>query len=205
VNSLNILDSANNANDPPVTVDVLQRVKPGCEDAFEQFLADLIAAARSFEGHLGVNVFRSGDRTHPEYRVVFKFDHLSNLQQWESSAIRWQLLEQASQLTVDQGQTSILTGLETWFTLPSQPSLPPPARYKMVIITAMAIFVLLNLANLFIVPFLSALPPLLRTLVVVLLMVSIMTYAVMPRLTKLFAGWLYPQASRRSPKKFRTP
>jgi uncharacterized protein len=193
VNRLNILDSVNNADDPPVTVDVLQRVKPGCEAAFEQVLNDLIAAARSFEGHLGVNVFRSGDRAHPEYRVVFKFDHISQLQQWESSVIRQRLLERVSQLTVDQGQTSVLTGLETWFTLPSQPGLPPPARYKMVVITAIAIFVLLNLANRFIVPFLGALPPLLGMLIVVLLMVSLMTYIIMPRLTKLFAGWLYPK------------
>lgn len=202
---MNIPDSVNNTDDPPVTVDVLQRVKPGCEAAFEKVLTDLIAAAQSFEGHLGVNVFRLGGSTHPEYRIVFKFDHISNLQQWESSAVRQRLLEQVSQLTVDQGQVSILTGLETWFTLPSQPGLPPPARYKMVIITAVAIFVLLNLANRFVVPLLGWLPPLLGTLVVVLLMVSLMTYIVMPRLTKLFAGWLYPNVGKRSPKKLRTP
>lgn len=188
---MNILD-INNANDPPVTVDVLQRVKPGCETAFEQVLTDLIVAARAFEGHLGVNVFRSGS-TSPEYRIVFKFDRVSHLKQWETSPIRQQLLKRASQLTVDVGQTSILTGLETWFTLPTQPGLPPPPRYKMVILSGIAIFILLNLATTFVVPLLLPLPPLLRTLVVVLLMVSIMTYGVMPRLTKLFAGWLYPK------------
>lgn len=188
---MNILD-INNANDPPVTVDVLQRVKPGCETAFEQVLTDLIVAARAFEGHLGVNVFRSGS-TSPEYRIVFKFDRVSHLKQWETSPIRQQLLKRASQLTVDVGQTSILTGLETWFTLSTQPGLPPPPRYKMVILSGIAIFILLNLATTFVVPLLLPLPPLLRTLVVVLLMVSIMTYGVMPRLTKLFAGWLYPK------------
>ncbi|MBD1995632.1 antibiotic biosynthesis monooxygenase [Oculatella sp. FACHB-28] len=189
---MNIIDSANNADDPPVTVDVLQRVKPGCEMAFEQVLTDLIAAAHSFEGHLGVNVFRFGSSS-SEYRIVFKFDRVSHLKQWETSPIRQQLLKRASQLTVDVGQTSILTGLETWFTLPTQPGMPPPPRYKMVILSGIAIFILLNLATTFVVPLLLPLPPLLRTLVVVLLMVSIMTYGVMPRLTKLFAGWLYPK------------
>lgn len=195
---MNIIDAVNNGDDPPVTVDVLQRVKPGCENAFEQVVTDLIAAARSFEGHLGVNVFR-GISAQPEYRVVFKFDRVSHLKQWESSTIRQQLLKQARQLTIDPGQTSILTGLETWFTLSTQPGLPPPPRYKMVVLSAIAIFILLNLATMFVVPFLQPLPPLLRTLVVVLLMVSIMTYGVMPRLTKLFRGWLYP-GNRRSPK-----
>jgi len=188
---LDILDSVNNADDPPVTVDVLQRVKPGCEIAFEQVLTDLIVAARSFEGHLGVNVFRSS--TNSEYRIVFKFDRMSHLKQWEASPIRQQLLERVRRLTVDTGQTSILTGLETWFTLPTQPGLPPPPRYKMVILSGAAIFILLNLATAFVVPFLLPLPALLRTLIVVLLIVSLMTYGVMPRLTKLFAGWLYPK------------
>jgi hypothetical protein len=84
--------------------------------------------------------------------------------------------------------------LETWFTLPTQPGLSPPPRYKMVILSGLAIFILLNLATMFVVPLLDPLPPLLRTLIVVLLIVSMMTYVVMPRLTKLFAGWLYPKS-----------
>ncbi|NJL39470.1 MAG: hypothetical protein HC899_24040, partial [Leptolyngbyaceae cyanobacterium SM1_4_3] len=129
----------------------------------------------------------------PEYRIVFKFDHMSHLKQWEASPIRQQLLRRASQLTLDTGQTSVLTGLETWFTLPTQPGLPPPPRYKMVILSGIAIFILLNLAMMFVVPLLQPLSPLLRTLVVVVLIVSLMTYVVMPRLTRLFVRWLYPK------------
>lgn len=189
---LTTIDSVNNADDPPVTVDVLQRVKPGCEMAFEQVLTDLIAAARSFEGHLGVNVFRSS--TNSEYRIVFKFDRISHLKHWEASPLRQKLLQRANQLTVDAGQTSILSGLETWFTLPAQPGLSPPPRYKMFVITWVTIFVLINLMNRLVIPLLQPLPSLLVTLIVTGLMVALMTYIVMPRLTKLFAGWLYPKA-----------
>lgn len=184
----------NLSDDPPATVDILQRVKPGCEAEFESILTDLIEAARVFEGHLGVNVFRPGDRAHPEYRIVFKFDRISNLKRWEISAVRQKLLDRANRLTVDPGQTSILTGLETWFTLPQQPGLAPPPRYKMVLLTGATIYVLINLMNTLVLPLLAPLPPLLRTLVVTFLMVAIMTYGMMPRLTKLFAGWLYPQS-----------
>jgi antibiotic biosynthesis monooxygenase (ABM) superfamily enzyme len=191
---LNIPDSVNNADDPPVTVDVLQRVKPGCEAAFEQVLTDLIAAAQSFKGHLGVNVFFSSSRTNSEYRIVFKFDHISHLKQWEISPIRQQLIKRASQLTVDAGQTSVLTGLETWFTLSPQPGLLPPPRYKMFVMTWATIFILINLMNRLVIPYLQFLPPLLATLIVTGFMVFLITYIVMPRLTKLFAGWLYPKA-----------
>ncbi|MBW4640501.1 MAG: hypothetical protein KME05_20180 [Gloeocapsa sp. UFS-A4-WI-NPMV-4B04] len=66
-------------HDPPATIDILQRVKPGFEAAFEVVLADLCEAAKTFEGHLGVNVFRPIDHANPEYRIVFKFDRISHL------------------------------------------------------------------------------------------------------------------------------
>lgn len=180
--------------DPPVTVDILQRVKPGCEGAFETVLADLIEAAKSFDGHLGVNVFRPAERSNLEYRIVFKFDYLSNLKRWESSAIRQKLLSRASRLTVGAGQLSILTGLETWFTLPNQPGTVPPPRYKMMVISGLTIYLLINLINFLILPIITPLPPLLRTFVITLLIVAIMTYVAMPRMTKLFAWWLYPKS-----------
>ena len=181
-------------DDPPVTVDVLQRVKPGCEAAFEAVLADLLEAANSFEGHLGVNVFRLTDHANPEYRIVFKFDRISHLRQWETSALRQKLLKQANHLTVGSSQVSVFTGLETWFTLPKQPGVPPPPRYKMMVVSGLTIYVLISLINLLIVPLISPLPGFLRTFVVTLLMVVIMTYVAMPRMAKLFAGWLYPKS-----------
>jgi uncharacterized protein len=73
------MNSADQTIDAPVTVDVVQKIKPGCEAEFEQVLADLIEAAKAFEGHLGANIFRPSDHANPEYRIVFKFNHLSNL------------------------------------------------------------------------------------------------------------------------------
>jgi uncharacterized protein len=189
------MSNVENPNDDlPATVDILQRVKPSCEAAFEVVLADLIEAAKGFEGHLGVNVFRPSDRANPEYRIVFKFDRISHLKQWETSAIRQKLLKRANRLTVGSSQVSIFTGLETWFTLPQQPGVPPPPRYKMMVISGITIYVLISLINLLILPLLNPLPAFLRTFVVTLLMVAIMTYIAMPRMTKIFAGWLYPKS-----------
>lgn len=185
-----------NLDDPPVTVDVLQRVKPGCEAAFEAVLSKLIHAASAFEGHLGANIFRPSGQGPLEYRIVFKFDHMSGLKRWEASEIRQKLLEQAKQLTIGASQTSRLTGLETWFTLPNQPGLAPPPRYKMFILTWAIIFILINGMNRFVVPLLKPLPPWVATLIVTGLMVFLITYVVMPRITKLFAKWLYPKATR---------
>jgi uncharacterized protein len=175
--------------DPPVTIDIIKQVKPGCESEFEVVLADLIAAAEGFDGHLGANVFRSGS----EYRIVFKFNHLTALQAWEASPLRRKLLERAKRLTVGEGKLQVITGLETWFTLETDRAIVPPPRYKMVIISCLAAFPSFNAIGFVLQPLLHSWSPLLRTLVVMVTMSTLMTYVVMPRMTKLFSRWLYPK------------
>jgi uncharacterized protein len=175
--------------DPPVTVDVMQHAKPGCEPQYEAAIADLMAAAEGFEGYLGASVFRTGS----DYRIVFKFDHLSKLQQWEASAIRRKLVTQVECFTQGKATFQVLTGLETWFTLAPQQAMILPPRYKMRLVTCLAAFPTGNLVSLRIQPWLQGLPGLLRSLVSTVLMLGLMTYVIMPRVTKLFAGWLYPK------------
>lgn len=180
--------------EPPVTVDVVQRVRVGQEQAFEDLLRQIIHAASQFEGYLGASVFRPGDAESQEYRIVFKFERLEQLKRWERSPIRQQFLAQARQLTVDAGTFSIITGLETWFTLPAKPGLAPPPRYKMVLVSGVAIFGINQVLARLPLTWLNVLPAPLRLLMLVFLTTTVMTYVVMPRLTRLLAGWLYPQA-----------
>ncbi|WP_008310503.1 antibiotic biosynthesis monooxygenase [Leptolyngbya sp. PCC 6406] len=179
--------------DPPVTVDVVQRVRPGKDREFEVLLERIISTASTFEGYLGASVFRPSEAGDGEYRIVFKFDRLEHLKRWEHSAMRQRFLTQAQELTVDAGHFSIITGLETWFTLPAKPGIPPPPRYKMVLVSGIAIFSINQLLALLPLAGLAVLPPLLRLLILVFITTTLMTYVVMPRLTKLLAGWLYPR------------
>jgi uncharacterized protein len=160
-----------------------------CEPQYEAAIADLMAAAEGFEGYLGASVFRTGS----DYRIVFKFDHLSKLQQWEASAIRRKLVTQVECFTQGKATFQVLTGLETWFTLAPQQAMILPPRYKMRLVTCLAAFPTGNLVSLRIQPWLQGLPGLLRSLVSTVLMLGLMTYVIMPRVTKLFAGWLYPK------------
>ena len=183
----------NNSHDPPVTVSVFRRVKPECVGAFEKFLSGIINDSMTFQGHLGTNVFRTSDPNNPEYTIVFKFDRGSNLRRWEESKCRRQWLTRIEPLTIGSPTIKVLTGLETWFTIaPRQPIIPPP-RYKMAILTWIAIFPLVNIINALLEPTLNLLSPLLRTAIVTLILVPLMTYVVMPRVTRLFAWWLYPR------------
>ncbi|MEM9272409.1 MAG: antibiotic biosynthesis monooxygenase [Cyanobacteria bacterium P01_F01_bin.143] len=183
--------------DPPVTVVISRRVKPGCEEAFEKFISGITATAMTFEGHLGTNIFRPQTPENNEYQIIFKFDRASNLRIWEESECRRQWLARAESLRLEAPTIKVITGLETWFTLPSPKPIIPPPRYKMAAITLLAIFPLIQLANLVLVPLLKPLPPLLGGLIITGIIVLLMTYVVMPRMTKLFSRWLYPQKRSR--------
>ena len=181
--------------DPPVTVVITRKVKPGCEPAFEKFISGITASAMTFKGHLGTNVFRPSHPKDREYRIIFKFDRASNLRVWEESECRRQWLARAESLRLEPARIRIITGLETWFTLPSPKGLLPPPRYKMATITLLALFPSIQVANLTLAPLLALLPLplLLRSLIVTAILVLLMTYVLMPRMTKLFAKWLYPK------------
>jgi len=69
----------------------------------------------------------------------------------------------------------------------------PPPRYKMAVITSAAIFPLLLLTNLIAAPLLANVSPLVRLLPVSIVLIALMTWVVMPRMTKWFRFWLYPE------------
>jgi antibiotic biosynthesis monooxygenase (ABM) superfamily enzyme len=183
--------TSNTDEDPPVTAVASRRVKSGKEQEFEEWVSGILGAAEEFPGYLGSNVIKPREDDDDEFQIVFKFDRASNLKRWEESEERHAWLRQVRPL-VHEENVRVLTGLETWFTLPARPGEPAPPRYKMAIITWIAVFPLATLIFALIHPLLGGLPVVIRTLVFTLIMVTTMTYVVMPRMTRLFSFWLYP-------------
>ena len=180
-------------DDPPVTAVVSRRVKSGREQEFEEWVSGILAAANAFPGYLGSEVLRPSDHDDDdEYRIISRFDHASNLHAWETSEERRHWLHQSRPLLHEEEKVHVLTGLETWFTLPSKPGDSPPPRYKMAIVTWLAVFPVVAIIFSVFGQWLSLLPTLLRTLVFTVVMVTLMTYVIMPRMTRLFSFWLYP-------------
>jgi antibiotic biosynthesis monooxygenase (ABM) superfamily enzyme len=128
--------------------------------------------------------------------VIFKFDHVSNLRLWEDSEERNRWLERIEPLVEGEARRQVVTGLETWFTLPGQRTLTPPARHKMAVVTWLAVYPLITAIFLFGGPLLLELPLGLRTLLITALMVPAMTYLIMPGMARLFRRWLYPSQAR---------
>ncbi len=180
-------------DDGSVTVVTSRRVKPGREADFEQWLAGIGAAAAKYPGYVGRRVIRPQDHALGEYVTVFKFDSYPHLRGWTESAERSEWLERVKALCQDDFRETVLTGLERWFTLPTQPNLPPPARYKMATVTFLVIYPLSLAVGAALSRWLSFAPQPLRSLIASVSMVVLMTYLIMPRATRLFRRWLYPR------------
>jgi uncharacterized protein len=175
----------------PVTATVTRRVKPGHEAAYEQFLAGIGGAAQAFAGYLGEEVFRPVGAPGGEYRIVYRFDSPAHLRTWLDSPERAAWLARAEPHVAGPLRTQYLTGLEGWFTLPTQPGAPPPPS-KMAILTWVTIFPLITLVVLASAPLIGPWPLVPRLAVTTLVTVSVMTWVVMPRVTRLLRRWLYP-------------
>lgn len=181
-------------DDQIITVVISQVVKPGCEGAYEAWLKDITTVARTYVGHMGTNIIRPQLGVRPEYVIIFRFDGYENLKAWMTSRDREYWLAQAQSLVESEPQVQHISGLEAWFSLPGQPLKTPP-RYKTAFLTWVSVYVLINVLNTFVTPLLRGLPPFIISLVITITMVLLLTYVVMPRVTRLFKSWLYPKTN----------
>ncbi|KND47837.1 MAG: hypothetical protein AB201_02910 [Parcubacteria bacterium C7867-006] len=175
----------------PVTVVVKRVVKSGKEGDFENWLKGATEDLKKFQGYRDITLIRpQSGSSKSEYVLVIRFDNYKNLDNWENSPIRNEWMNKAKGFT-ENLENQRITGLEYWFSLPEIPKANVPPRYKMAIVTIIAIYPLSTLIGIYLVPKLVWIEPYSRGLLVTILLVGLMTYVVMPYTTKLFRGWLF--------------
>jgi antibiotic biosynthesis monooxygenase (ABM) superfamily enzyme len=186
----------------PITLVISEVVEPSQVTAYEAWTAGINHDARQFEGFLGVEVIRPRDHYHPEYVVIVKFDTYDHLRDWIISPTYRAWMDKSYGLIATRSQQQLPSGLELWFTLPKAQSglpspLPSPPYYKQVVLGVLAVYPLILLANFLLGPLLAGLPSLLALLISVMFVSALLTYPVMPWLSKGLGGWLYPRRGRR--------
>jgi len=165
----------------PVAVLTLRVVKPGSEKRFEEALHDFISQSFQTEGQLGVSVIRpvegSGSR---EYGIWRRFrDQASRDRFYESSLFKeWDLT--VASLTEGETKHQNLSGLETWFILPGQRAVIPPPRWKMALVTALAVWPTSVFVPWVLNPLISGMPFALQALLVAVGIVIVLTWVLMP-------------------------
>lgn len=180
--------------DRSVSVVVRRRIRPELQDEFETWLEGITHAASAFEGHQGAQVLRPPDASTQDYVILFRYQTPAQLDAWQASEQRAEWIEKGHRFTLGQAHVEHLTGLEFWFHAPSWATTKPPPRHKMAVATVVGLYPLVLLVA----PRVSALLPVsshaLNVLITTSTMVLLMTYAVMPTVTRILARWLFSKA-----------
>ncbi|MEX0713488.1 MAG: antibiotic biosynthesis monooxygenase [Pirellulales bacterium] len=182
------------STDQPVTVNVVRTVRPGREEAFEAQIREFIPKSLTFPGHLGVHVVKPAARTSRDYHVVIKFAGRGQWQSFQAWPEYVRFRAAIEPLLEREPCVEEMTGLESWLTLPGAQTLRPLPRWKMALATLLGVYPTSLLIGVVAGPWLTRWPRWLQSLFFAVCMVALLTWVVMPLLTRLLARWLYPHA-----------
>ncbi len=185
------------APEGPVTVAVSRRIRPGVEEQYEEWVRGVTQAAQQWPGHLGVNVLRPSAATQGEYVIIYRFDTYEHGRTWEESEERARWTARLNDMVEGDEQVRKVTGLEFWFDLPEVPVHAQASQHRMALTLIVVVFLLLLTLNLVLAPILNHLHWIPQLLVVVILQVLLLTYVVMPRVTRLLKPWLFQKSLER--------
>lgn len=178
----------------PVTVAVVRAVKPGREEEFERALHEFVAESLHLPGQVGVHILRpapgSGSR---EYGLLRQFEDAGARDAFYRSPLFEGWKDKVAGLVEGEPRYERLSGLETWFTLPGRRAIVPPPRWKMALVTLLAVFPYSLLLGATVARWIGGWPPVLNSLVFNASIVAGLTWILMPLLTRLLKPWLYPE------------
>jgi len=123
---------------------------------------------------------------------LFIFDTTTHLDAWLHSEVRANRLAAATGLFDEQVKRQQMVGIGFWFDDEDQPKSVPPPKWKMAVITGVIILVLLNS----LIAWFSAgldrlgIPRWIIGICSVALLISLMTWAIMPWVTRVLRKWL---------------
>ncbi|MET1051527.1 MAG: antibiotic biosynthesis monooxygenase [Mycetocola sp.] len=186
----------------PITVSIERRVNPERLAEATAWVQSGIRMAGTFPGFLGSGWVRSGAASEI-WHMLYRFTEESTLDAWEGSEARTQWLAEGGEF-MEQSRVEKRTGIEGWFDAPSEqatstPTSPP--RWKQATSIWLGFFPV-NLAFTLLVtafvPGWDELGIVLHVLISTLTLAPIMTFWVLPFVTRLIGGWLHATPRRRT-------
>jgi uncharacterized protein len=172
------------------TVLILEHnVKKGYESRYKEWLGKIPAILQTAPGFVGRDVFSPSLPDRP-YTIVLRFESGSALRNWIDTDEHKGLRRESQDMLDQSDRPTVASGLDLWL----DPE-PNPKRYKLLIVTVAAIFPLSILLPYLLGPFFETVAPSLKGSVVnglvqTTVIVALMSYAVMPRLTHRLRRWL---------------
>jgi antibiotic biosynthesis monooxygenase (ABM) superfamily enzyme len=177
----------------PIQVAIMRTVKPGCETAFEKALHDFVQRSLTLPGQMGVNIIRPAPGSDSrQYGIIRKFTDRDALAAFRESPEYLEWNQAAADLTEGSGHVEELNGLENWLTLPGEPLRPLP-QWKMAIATYLGVLPVVMFLGLTLGRLIGSWSFIWNNVVFNAFVVALLTWVVMPLITRGLHGWLYPK------------
>jgi len=177
----------------PIHVAITRRVRAGSEAEFRRALQEFFQRSFAHGGVLGASMLipppGSDSR---EFGILRTFADEKERDAFYASPMFKAWEERARTLTEGEPVYRQLHGLEAWFRSPGG----PPPRWKMATVTLLGVYPVSLLIGFILSPQLRKLPLAINLFVVSALIVTCLTWIVMPQLTRLLRGWLHPNPAQ---------
>jgi len=178
----------------PIHIAITRRVRPGCEAGFQEALREFFQTSFTHGGVLGASMLTpppGSDSRECGILRTFADEHERDAFYDSPMFKAWE--EKAKTLTEGDPVYRQLHGLEAWFRSPHS----PPPRWKMALVTLLGVYPVSLLIGLVLSPTLKQLPLALNLFVVSVIIVCLLTWVVMPFVTRLLHAWLNPQPQKK--------
>ncbi len=173
------------------------RVHAERERDFEQSLRALQRLLHAARGYLGTEVVHDGARH--EYTSILRFDSLEHLNEWEASGERERFRRELGEVVIGDAEVRYAHGLEFWFEAPERP-VRAPSQHKMALILFTMVSLISFPLSIFISTYLPEVPRIVRVMFAGATQVGLLTYVIMPRVTRLLAFWLFAEPAPQKAK-----
>ena len=180
----------------PITVMFTEFVRPEKSAEYEQWSRGVHNEAKQFTGFISVDVIRPGAGDSLGYTTLMKFDSYENLKHWTDSASLAQWMERLPGFLIKKTQPQSSVGMQLWFDRPSAPqALVEPPFWKSVVIGVICVYPLILALNWALDPITRLFPSKIALLINVVVLSALLTYPVMPWVTRLLRRWLFGGSS----------
>jgi antibiotic biosynthesis monooxygenase (ABM) superfamily enzyme len=174
----------------PIHIAITRRVQPGCEAEFQQALREFFQHSFAHGGVLGATMIvpppGSDSR---EFGILRTFADERERAAFYESPVFTAWRDRVKPLTEGEPVYRQLHGLEAWFRCPNA----PPPLWKMAVATYLGVLPVATFLSLTLGPAISSWHFLLNNIVFNLCVVALLTWVVMPLVTRALHSWLQPK------------
>jgi antibiotic biosynthesis monooxygenase (ABM) superfamily enzyme len=176
----------------PAILVVTDRVSKSKQDEYEKFVGELHHMLEQQPGFVSVDWVHLARDHHLEYTALLRFEDDFSATNWELDPEIRAKIDELQTFTDGPAKMANAAGLE--LCADHQPPQPPsiPAFWKRVAVSVAAVYPSLMLLMAISQPFIGTLPQAAQILIIVIVLSALLTWPIMPVLTRILRLWLMP-------------